>query len=79
MILANRIRKIREAAKLTQEDVAHKCGITASAYGQIERKAFNSSYCTLAKIAESLGVSILFLLDIDNPEVVEQKTSYNLL
>ena len=45
----------------------------ASAYGQIERKAQNSTYFTLSKIADALGVSLLFLLDVDNPEVCEQK------
>jgi transcriptional regulator with XRE-family HTH domain len=73
MILANRIRKIREAKKLTQEDVAFRCNITASAYGQIERKASTSTYSTLSKIADALEVSLLFLLDIDNPEVLEPK------
>ncbi len=73
MILANRIRKIREAKKLTQDEVAFRCNISASAYGQIERKAQNSRYFTLSKIADALGVSLLFLLDVDNPEVFEQK------
>jgi len=73
MILANRIRKIREAKKLTQEEVAIRCNISASAYGQIERKANCSTYLTLSKIANALDVSLLFLLDIDNPEVIEKK------
>ncbi len=73
MILANRIRKIREAKKLTQDEVAFRCNISASAYGQIERKAQNSTYFTLSKIADALCVSLLFLLDVDNPELFEQK------
>jgi transcriptional regulator with XRE-family HTH domain len=72
MILGERIRKIREAHGMTQEDVAFKCDITPSAYGQIERKASNSTYNTLCKIANSIGVSILFLLDIDNPNYSEK-------
>ena len=73
MLLAIRIRKIREALKLTQEEVASRCDITPSAYGQIERKAGNSSYETLCKVAKALNVSVLFLLDIDNPEHIERK------
>jgi len=72
MILAVRIRKIREVKKMTQEEVAFKCNISASAYGQIERKAGTSSYETLCKIAKSLDVSVLFLLDIGNPEYTEK-------
>ncbi len=73
MILANRIRKIREAKKLTQDEVSFRCNISTSAYGQIDRKAHCSTYFTLSKIADALGVSLLFLLDVDNPEVFEQK------
>jgi transcriptional regulator with XRE-family HTH domain len=73
MILANRIRKIREVKNLTQDEVALRCNISASAYGQIERRAQNSTYLTLSKIADALGVSLLFLIDVDNPEVFEQK------
>jgi len=39
MPLANRIKNIREAKNLTQEDLANKMEISASAYGQKERNA----------------------------------------
>lgn len=63
--LASRIRSIRQTRKLTQKDVAQKCGISASAYGQIERNPIKSSYETLHKIAESIGVELLYLLAIE--------------
>jgi transcriptional regulator with XRE-family HTH domain len=71
MKLANRIRKIREERKLTQEDVAFRCHISASAYGQIERNAENSKYRTLVKIANALGVSLNFLLDVETKNLKE--------
>jgi transcriptional regulator with XRE-family HTH domain len=46
--------------------------MSSSAYGQIERKASQSSYETLKKIADSLGVSILFLLDVESNEYKEK-------
>lgn len=64
--LNQRIRKIREAKNLTQEELAAKCGMSASAYGQIERNASKSTYDTLVKIANALEVSIIFLVDIEN-------------
>jgi transcriptional regulator with XRE-family HTH domain len=64
--LNQRIRKIREVKNLTQEEVAAKCGMSASAYGQIERNASKSTYDTLLKIAQALDVSITFLVDIEN-------------
>jgi len=72
MKLAIRIRKIRESYKLSQADVAYKANISPSAYGQIERKASNSSVNTLQRIADSIGVSLPFLLDIDNLETIEK-------
>jgi len=72
MTLSKRIRKIREAKNLTQGDVAFKFGISASAYGQIERNASKSNYDTLLKMAKALDVSILFLLDTSNTEFEEK-------
>lgn len=73
MQLAERIRRIRENLGLTQIEVAERIDISASAYGQIERKAGSSTYYTLCKIAEALGVSLNFMLDINSVEFIEQK------
>ncbi len=73
MILAYRLRKIREAKKLTQEDAAFNCGMSASAYGQIERNAHKSTFETLIKIANALDVSIPFLVDTNRTEYIETK------
>jgi transcriptional regulator with XRE-family HTH domain len=70
MPLSNRIKKIREAKNLTQEDVASKCGMSTSAYGQIERNAAKSTFDTLIKIANALDVKITFLVDTEN-EIIE--------
>ncbi|MCU0422983.1 MAG: helix-turn-helix domain-containing protein [Bacteroidia bacterium] len=71
MFLSDRIRKIRVAKMLTQEQVAQKCGISSSAYGQIERNAQHSSYDTLKRVAEALSVSLLFLIDTENDKTVD--------
>jgi len=52
--------------------VAYRCGITPSALGQIERKAGKATFETLEKIAEAIGVSVSFLVDINNKEYVEK-------
>jgi len=72
MLLANRIRKIREAKGFTQEEIASRMEISTSAYGQIERKAQNSTFNTLMKISRSLEVSLPFLVDIHSNEFVEK-------
>lgn len=72
MELANRIRKIREAYGFSQAKIAYKCEISPSAYGQIERKAIKSTFETLNKIAKAIGVSVKFLIDIENENFVEK-------
>lgn len=76
MELATRIRKIRESYKFTQAEIASKCEISPSAYGQIERKAGKSSFETLTVIATSLGVSLTFLIDITNQNFIEEKNKF---
>lgn len=66
MLLTKRIKKIRKLKKLSQAEVADRCDISTSAYGQIERKAGKCTFETLLKIANALGVSITYLVDIDN-------------
>jgi transcriptional regulator with XRE-family HTH domain len=78
MKLAERIRTIRESYALTQKEVAWRCEMSPSAYGQIERNATQASFQTLSKIAKAIGVSILFLIDVDSTFYIE-KTSYSLL
>jgi transcriptional regulator with XRE-family HTH domain len=66
--LSDRIRTIREKSELTQSEIAEKCVISASAFGQIERNPCNSSYNTLLKVANAMNVSLLYLLDIESIE-----------
>lgn len=73
MPLANRIKNIREAKNLTQEQVASLMEVSASAYGQKERNASNITFENLLKISKALDVSILFLLDIESNEFIEKK------
>ena len=72
MKLSDRIRQIREAYNLTQAEVADKCKMTPSAYGQIERKPYTSTYETLQKIAIGIGVTTPFLIDTQNPNFIEK-------
>lgn len=73
MLLANRIRQIRESYNLTQSEVAYKCDISPSAYGQIERKANKCTVETLIKIANAMDVSLPFLVDINSVIFIEEK------
>jgi transcriptional regulator with XRE-family HTH domain len=57
-----RIRSLRQVLKLTQAEVAERCGIDPSFYGQIERGANVPSLRTLYAVAEVLRVEPADLL-----------------
>ncbi|MGL5890702.1 MAG: helix-turn-helix domain-containing protein [Bacteroidia bacterium] len=69
--LSNRVRLIRESYGFTQADIADRLDISPSAYGKIERNAFNASIKTLRRISIVIGVSIKFLIDIENINYIE--------
>jgi transcriptional regulator with XRE-family HTH domain len=75
MELANRIRMIRESYGYTQADIAYKINITPQAYSKIERRASKTKIETLDKIATSLSVSLTFLIDVSNPNYMENKNN----
>jgi|SRR5579863_9265593 len=58
----DRIREIREAKKLTQDQLAEKSGISKSFLSEVENGKRNLSSDYLLRIANVLGASIDFLL-----------------
>ncbi len=53
----NRVREIRKAKKISQEELAWDCGFELSQIGRIERGTINTSISHVAKIAEVLNVT----------------------
>ncbi|HCS37588.1 MAG: XRE family transcriptional regulator [Spirochaetae bacterium HGW-Spirochaetae-4] len=60
------IKKARLQQKRTQQEIADFCGFTKSHLSKIEKGKVMPSIGVLAKIADSLGIKISFLLDEDN-------------
>ena len=59
--IGQRIKTLREAKKLTQEQLASKCGISRVTLGKVERGELgNTSVKTLDIILASLGLEIEF-------------------
>ena len=56
---------LRRRLKDTQEQVAEKSGINSTYYGRVERGEANISLELLVSIADTLGVSLSELLDIE--------------
>jgi transcriptional regulator with XRE-family HTH domain len=69
LTLGRRLRTLRLAAKMSQQELARRSRVTAHFIGQIERAESNSSVASLALIAEALGchLSDLFQRDTHAP------------
>jgi transcriptional regulator with XRE-family HTH domain len=52
------VRRARNAAGLTQEDLADRAGLDRSYVGGIERGERNPTLVVIAKIAAGLGISL---------------------
>ncbi len=54
--VGNNVRQLRTLAALTQEELAARAGITATALSRIERDEAEPRPSTLRKLATALGV-----------------------
>jgi len=55
-ILAKRVRRLREAKSMTQEDLADRAELSARYVGQVERVQTVASIDVLERLARALGV-----------------------
>ncbi|HUB72641.1 MAG TPA: helix-turn-helix transcriptional regulator [Solirubrobacteraceae bacterium] len=59
--LAATVRRLRVERGDTQEDLAHRAGLTVAAFARIERGHANPTWTTVRRIAEALEVSLASL------------------
>ena len=64
-IIRLNIKKYREKAKLTQQQLADKCGITMNYLAKIESKKMNRGFTVvvMGRIADALEIDIRQLFD----------------
>lgn len=65
VILSKNIKKIRGKMGITQEELAHRCGLHRTYIGAIERGERNITLNSLEIIASTLNVDIETLLSKD--------------
>lgn len=65
-----RIRALRKSKKLSQEELAEKCGLHTTYIGQIERGEKNASLESIQKLSDGLGISVARIFETfrDEPE-----------
>jgi transcriptional regulator with XRE-family HTH domain len=73
MNFAKNLKKIRIDNKMTQSDLAKKCGLTPSCISQLESDTRKPSYDAIRQIAMSLGVTSDYLLDINTKKSFASK------
>ena len=61
-IVARNMRRLRAARGLSQESLAHECGINRTYLSGVERSERNVSIDNIARIAKGLGVEAWMLL-----------------
>lgn len=61
--LAATVRRIREQRGDTQEDLAHRAGLTVAAFARIERGHANPTWTTVRRIAAALEISLAALAE----------------
>ncbi|MBD9627960.1 helix-turn-helix transcriptional regulator [Ensifer sp. ENS06] len=61
-VMAINLRRIRHGKELTQEELAHRSGLSARYIGKIERADVSASVTVLGQIAKALGVEPAELL-----------------
>lgn len=70
MKIGQNIRKLRELNELNQESVANMLGMSAIAYGRIERNETDITLTRIAQIATALKTDVETLLNFDSKKHV---------
>lgn len=70
MQVGEKIKTVREIKKLSQEDMAHKLGLTVSTYARLERGESRMYLQVLEEIAQILEMNVIDLLSVGEKNVV---------
>lgn len=73
MTFGERITMLRKQLKLSQDDLAKKIGTSAPIIGRYEREEIKPSIDVASKIADSLDVSLDYLLGKSDKMVLDKK------
>jgi transcriptional regulator with XRE-family HTH domain len=73
LIFGLRIRALRAAAGLTQEDLAARCGLFRTYMSRIETGAANPTLTMIHALAQSLGVEVCDLFKDGEVRIRSQK------
>jgi transcriptional regulator with XRE-family HTH domain len=75
--VGTRLRQLRQARRLTQEQLAERAGLSYKFVGEVERGRGNPTLTTLASLSDALGVGLVDLLALepDRPKLTPRQAS----
>lgn len=70
-----RLKQLRQARRLTQEQLAERAGLSYKFIGELERGKANPTLTTLSAISTALGVALVDLLGVepDQPRLTSRQ------
>jgi transcriptional regulator with XRE-family HTH domain len=63
-----RLKQLREAAGLTQEQLAKASGLSVSAVSKLEQRGIDPSWSTVLRLAQPLGVTVIAFAEDGGPK-----------
>ncbi len=72
-LIGKRIRELRKARGLTQEQLAERSGLDYTTIGALERGVFNPSLKTAEKIASAMGMGVTELITLPGGKPATEK------
>jgi len=60
--LATAVRRLREEKGWTQEEAAHRCGMTTRLYQRVEGEEVNLTFTSLARLCQGFAVDVVRFL-----------------
>lgn len=73
VLFGRRLRSLRKAGNLTQEELGDRAGLSYKYLGAVERGKENPSLETVAKLAKALGIEMNDMFEFEHEEMSQAK------
>ena len=78
-IFGKRLRSLRRAKDMTQEQVAERAGLSLQSVGEIERGRGNPTLVNVERLAAALDVELMELFDLGDVKMTREQAVQELL
>jgi transcriptional regulator with XRE-family HTH domain len=78
-VFGKRLRSLRRAKDLTQEQVAERAGLSLQSVGEIERGRGNPTLVNIERLSAALGEDLTTLFDLGDVKLSKEQAQQELL